>query len=74
MKFTVLFLNKYSTVEPLLSGQLGGMQGVSVTKKMPITEKYVYCVYSHVPLKAKGRHLALLEKPGEGKATGCRTM
>ena len=30
--------------KPLLSGQHGIMQGVSITKKMPVTEKYVYCV------------------------------
>ena len=44
---------------------------VSVTKKIPVTEKYVHCVYCgivHVPLKAKSRHLAYLEKPEQGEA------
>ena len=43
-------------------------QGVSVTKKMPVTGN-MYIVYSHVPLKAKSRDLVSLEKPEEGEAT-----
>ena len=36
------------TVKPLLCGP-HGPGGAHITKKMPVTEKYVYCVYSHVP-------------------------
>ena len=32
----------------------------------------MYIVYSHAPLKAKGRHLASLEKPEESETTGYR--
>ena len=41
---------------------------MSVTKKMSVTEKYVYCVLS-CTIKSK---MQTLEKPEEGEATGCR--
>ena len=50
----------------VISVQAAWDQGVSITDKMPVTEKCVYIVYSHVPQKV---HVDTQHKP-EGEPLG----
>ena len=69
--YTPHFLTYLCAVKPLLSVQ-HGTRGCPYLRKCPQlrNNKYnMYIVFCHVPLKAKSRHLASLEKPEKGEAT-----
>ena len=72
--YTLHFLTYLRAVKPLLSVQ-HGTRGCPYLRKCPQlrNNKYnMYIVFCHVPLKAKSRHLASLEKPEKGEATRCK--